>query len=97
MLTNEELNQVRKRHNDAKARAVANNATSTTITKEVLSMQHKDDGQDDVTVEHKARADFNSSVAIREEFENVDRYIAFRKAEARGRMKILGGVVRGGI
>ena len=59
-------------------------------------MKNNDDGQDDVTVENKARTDFNSSVAIRDEFGNVDRYIAFRVAEARGRMRIIGGVVRGG-
>lgn len=92
MMNDKELMQVRKNYNDAKLRSASSTKTK---NNEAIPMKHKDDGQDDVTVERSARNDFDSSVAIRAEFENVDRYIAFRKAEARGNMKILGGVVRG--
>ncbi len=92
-MTKNELDKVRKGYDMAKEQS---SPTQNNITKEVSSMRNNDDDQDDVTVEYKARSEFDSSVAIRAEFSNVDRYVAFCKAEARGKTKILGGMVRGG-
>ena len=93
-MTNKELLLIQKNYNAAKNK---NTFAPKQNNREVSFMSPENDVfQDDVVIENKARAEFGSSVAIRQEFGNVDRYIAFRKAEARGGMKIIGGVVRGG-
>lgn len=90
-MTNEELALVKKNYNDAKSKSAFLPKQN---KNEVVSMSTDNDVfQDDLIVENKARAEFGSSISLREEFGNIDRYIAYRKAEVRGGMKILGNVV----
>lgn len=45
-------------------------------------------------IESRARREFEVSAALPDEFGNVETYLAFRRAEAAGRIKIFNGVPR---